>query len=82
MIKHTTNTNKKVRAFINETLNTLDMRLGNATYLDAFEVIQLGGGDERIKTRLEACGCVSISIATLSNELSFNSRLDTFLNNL
>ena len=81
-MKLTTNTNKKVRAFINETLHTLDLTMGNATYLAAFEVIQLGGGNERIKPRLEACGCVSISSAALINDLSSNSHLDDFLSSL
>ena len=82
IMKLTTNTNKRVRAFIDDTLSTLDIDLSDATYLEAYDVIQLGGGNARIKARLEACGCVSTSNMNVAVELSTNSRLDAFLGSL
>jgi len=82
IMKLTANTNKRVRAFIDATLNTLEIDLANVTYLDAYDVIQLGGGNARIKARLEACGCVPTSNRNVAVELSTNSHLDAFLGSL
>lgn len=91
VMRLTKNTNKEVRAWVDNIISQLELVKGDVSYKEHYETLQqcsllnrlgMKTKEEVVQTMRDSCGCVSPSEVEHAQKLCKNHALDEFLNEL